>query len=128
MRVTYILLLTTTSLLAGSDFALANNYTKRSLRIHKAEEATDEDEDTAGEEEAMDEDDDGADEEERVSTSKLSTYLARNDVAYKKFSKWAKRKEQFTPSDFYNKYVLADSRWRPIYDKYYNWFKAARYW
>ncbi|KAG7384608.1 hypothetical protein PHYBOEH_009404 [Phytophthora boehmeriae] len=146
MRAPYILLLITATLLAGSDFvsatatgptnlaavastdavesidsALFNDYTKRSLRTHKAKEVIDEDE-----EEDTDEDDDSADEEERVNASKLRQYLERDDIAYTKFGKWAKRKKPFTPTDFYNKYVMADEKWRPIYNSYFNWYKTKK--
>ncbi|KAG7392885.1 hypothetical protein PHYBOEH_006272 [Phytophthora boehmeriae] len=153
MRVSYVLLMTMATFFAGNDFvsasatgptkvaaatstddvesidsALFNDYTKRSLRIHESEKKViDEEDDSADEEEVTDEDDDGADEEERVSASKLRLYLDRDDLAYAKFTKWVNRKTPFTPTDFYNKYVMTNEKWRPIYNTFYRWYKTAGY-
>ncbi|KAG7381539.1 hypothetical protein PHYBOEH_010879 [Phytophthora boehmeriae] len=132
---------TSTDDVESIDSALFNDYTKRSLRIHESEKKViDEEDDSADEEEDIgenddgaedeediDEDDDGTDEEERVKATKLLKYIERDDIAYAKFGKWATRKKPFTPTDFYNKYVMTNEKWRPIYNKYHNWYKTAGY-
>ncbi|RLN55241.1 hypothetical protein BBJ29_007212 [Phytophthora kernoviae] len=95
---------------------------KRSLRTAKTV-----DDDDADEDDDDDDDDDDKDEEERVSTAKLLIYLDRDDFAFAKFKKWSNRKNPFTPNDFYSTYVNANEKWRPIYNKYYNWYKTAGY-
>ncbi|RLN53927.1 hypothetical protein BBJ29_007811 [Phytophthora kernoviae] len=74
-----------------------------------------------------DDDADGKDEEERVKTAKLLKHLDRDGIAYTKFKKWSNRRSPFTPTDFYNNYVTANGEWRPIYYKYFNWYKTAGY-